>query len=352
MSVTVAVIGCGNISRYHFAGLEKCGARVKWVCDISPSAAAPWAQKFNAEHTPDYRRALADPGVDAVFVTLVSRLHREICLAAIDAGKAVVCEKTLSESAADSFEIASRARERGTLFYTSYMKRFIPAVEKAKELLPRLGKIMSSHIRAYQYWGDLWTAAPDKGFFHIPPGGVSQVRKNYGGGILVCGGSHILDLVCFMLGRPERLYASFYEPEGRDYDLRASALMEGPNGVVHYEALAHPLGKIGFLRDGWDEKLEINGFGGRLEILSAAWDHFKEKSSVLVHYDNTSGKSEEYRFDCVSPFERAVEFFCAQIERGEQGAQSEWTGYETDELIEQIKISGASRQAVTVPWKN
>ena len=352
MKVITGVIGCGNISRFHFAGLEKCGAQVKWVCDLNRDAAEPWAKKFGARYTADYRDIIADPEVNAVFITLISRLHKTICTMAIEAGKAVVCEKTLTESAQDSWDIVSQAKTRQTLFYTSYMKRFIPAMEKAKELLPGLGRILSTHIRAYQCWGNLWSTAPAEGFFHTPPGEASPVRKNYGGGILVCGGSHILDLVMFLLGRPDRLYASFHVPEGRDYDLQAAALLETANGIVHYEALAHPLKKIGFLRDGWDERVEINGLNGRLEVFSSAWDQVAAKSSLLVHYDNTTGNVIEYRFDAVSPFERAVAFFCCQIEQGRQGEQSIYTGYEVDELIEQIENSAATKQAIEIPWRN
>ena len=43
--INAAVIGCGNISKFHFSGLEKCGAGVKWVCDLNQAAAAPWAAK-------------------------------------------------------------------------------------------------------------------------------------------------------------------------------------------------------------------------------------------------------------------------------------------------------------------
>jgi len=351
MSVNVAVIGCGNISQYHFSGLDKAGAKVKWVCDLNPDAANSWAAKTGAKPTADYREAVADPEVDAVFVTLVSRLHKQICLAAIDAGKAVVCEKTLAENADDAWEIVERARRRGTLFFTSYMKRYIPAVQKAKELMPSLGRIVSTHIRAYQNWGDQWGAPPTEGFFHTPPGGMSMVRKNYGGGILVCGGSHILDLTLHLLGRPRRLYASMVEPEGRDYDIQAAALLETDNGVVHFEALAHPLRKIGFLRDGWDERVEINGTEGRLDLYSSNWTEFGSKPSLLVHYDNASGAATEHRFDAASPFDRAVAHYCAQIEKGEQGHQSLLTGYEADELIAHVKLSAASHQSVEVAWR-
>ncbi|MFA7160647.1 MAG: Gfo/Idh/MocA family oxidoreductase, partial [Kiritimatiellia bacterium] len=156
MNITAGVVGCGNISRFHFDGLEKAGVKIKWVCDLSPDAARPWAQKFKANYTADYMDIIRDPEVNLVDVTAISAIHKPVCLAAIRAGKAVVCEKTLAENARDALEIVQAAEKVQSIFYTSYMKRFIPAVEKAKELLPSLGRILSTHIRAYQGWGNLW----------------------------------------------------------------------------------------------------------------------------------------------------------------------------------------------------
>lgn len=351
MSLIAGVIGCGNISRFHFDGLEKAGVKIKWVCDLSQEPARPWAEKFGAGYTADYRDIVRDPQVNLIDVTAVSSMHKLMCLDAINAGKSVICEKTLAENAEDALAIVRQAEQKRIIFYTSYMKRFIPAVEKAKELLPLLGKIISTHIRAHQCWGNLWGDMPADGFFHAPVGGKSPVRKSYGGGILVCGGSHILDLVLFFLGRPQRLFASMYVPLGRDYDLQASVLLETGNGTVLYEALVHPLGQIGFLRDGWDERIEITGVNGRLEIFSSAWDKVDTKSSLLVHYDNNSGQAVEYRYAPVSPFARALAFFCGNIEKGTQGAQSRVTGYEADELIGHVQQSAARHQAVEIKWR-
>ena len=351
MGIMAAVIGCGNISRFHFSGLGRAGAKVKWVCDLDAEAMGPWAKQFGAQVTTDFREALADPEVDVVHVTLISSLHKRICLEAIAAGKAVVCEKTLAESATDSLEIVQAAETKGTVFYTSYMKRYIPAVAKAKELLPSLGRILSTRIQAFQQWGNLWEEIPSEGFFASGGSGKSEVVRRYGGGILVCGGSHILDLVLFLLGRPQRLYATQYQAPGLDYDLQAAALMETANGVVHFEALAHPLQHIGFLADGWDERVEITGTGGRLEILSAAWDQVETKASRLVHYDNATGQSTEFHFQPVSPFDLAVAQFCAGAAAGEQLGQSRVTGYEVDELIDHIRRSAAQGQALEIAWR-
>lgn len=351
MSVIVGVIGCGNISRFHFSGLEKAGATVKWVCDLNEAAARPWADKFGATYAANWQEIVADPAVQLVDVTTISAIHKPICLAAIAAGKAVVSEKTLATNADDALEIVSAAEAAQTIFYTSYMKRFIPAVQQAKAMLPSLGTIMSTHIRAYQCWGNLWDTPQTEGFFAVGPDGKSQLVKSYGGGILVCGGSHILDLIGFLLGRPTRLFASMTRPAGADYDVQAAALMETGNGVVHFEALAHPLDKIGFLRDGWDERVEINGTKGRLEIYSALWDDPEHKASMLVHYDNATGLATEYRYAPESPFDRAVAFYCANIARGEQGEQSRLTGYDVDELIAHLEQSASSGQALEVNWR-
>lgn len=351
MSINISVIGCGSISRFHFAAFEKNNANIRWVCDLNEAAAKPYANRFNAQYTPDYRLAVSDPQVDCVFVLTHSSTHKPICLDAIEAGKAVVCEKTLSENPADSLDIINASRRKKTIFFTSYMKRFIPAVVKAKTLLSEIGQVFSTHIRTYQPWGDLWSGGPEEGFFHKPENHASQVVQYYGGGILVCGGSHILDLVCYFLGRPYRLYASMIQPDYLDYDLLASAFLETLNGVVHFEAAAHPLTKIGFLRDGWDERIEINGTKGKLEIFSALWDAPYTKDSLLVHYDQASGMVREYRFGPVSPFERAVENFVHQVEAGHQGEQPDSTGYDVDLLISQVIKSASTQAAVEIDWK-
>lgn len=352
MSLRVGVVGCGGIARFHFTGLEQAGARVVRVCDVRPEAAAPWAAKFGAAASTDYREVTRDPAVEAVWVTTFSAYHKEICLDAIANGKAVVCEKTLAENPDDALAIVAAARAKKVLFYTSYMKRFIPAVEKAKALIPSIGRVVSMHIRAHQCWGELWSGNPPAGSFaHTPPGGKSEVVRRYGGGILVCGGSHILDLTGHFMGRPKRLFATQVKPADRDYDLQAAALLETEAGPVFYEALAHPLNGIGFLRDGWDERFEINGTAGRLELYSAAWDQFEHKASLLVHYDNATRESREYRYGTCSPFARACAFFVKQIGKKEQGAQPDTTGYDVDELIAHIGKSAREGRSVDVAYR-
>ena len=92
--VNVGIIGCGNISRFHHEGYAAAGARIAHVCDVRPEVAQGVASRYGARASTDYRAVLDDPEVALVSILLPASLHREACLAAIAAGKGVVCEKT------------------------------------------------------------------------------------------------------------------------------------------------------------------------------------------------------------------------------------------------------------------
>jgi predicted dehydrogenase len=351
--LTAAVIGCGNISKFHFSGLEKAGVTIKYVCDLNEATAAPYAQKYQAKYTADFMEIMADAGVDVVTIATFSGIHKKIALAAIAAGKAIICEKTLAINAADAWEITQAAQKAGTIFYTSYMKRFIPAVEKAKELMPRLGILLNGHFKGYQCWGNL--IEYDENLMKawgIKPGEPTWIKRNMGGGILTCGGSHVLDMMMNFFGRPQRVYATMKEVEHLDFELQATALFETKACPVIFDVMAHPLNKIGFLRDGWEEEFTITGNKGRLQIFSSTWDCPEYKASMLKYYNNETGEETEFRFAPCSPFDRAVAFFCANIAAGKQGEQSTLTGYEVDELIAAIQCSAASHTALNIAWRD
>lgn len=351
MTIKAAVIGCGNISKYHFSGLEKSQAQVKWICDLNRDAAIKWQSSTGAEYTADYRRIIEDKEIDLINLTCATSAHYQICMDAIDAGKAVICEKTLALNASDAYKIVSAAQKKGTLFYTSYMKRFLPAIEQAKQLIPELGKIIAADFRSCQGWGIPGDKVPSDGVFAVPAGGESFVRKAYGGGILVCGGSHILDLVGYLLGKPSSISAAINTPAGYDIDLNASMLLEIDSCPVYVLALAHPLKKAGYFNNGWDERFEINGINGRLEFYGPNWTDHTVNAPVLIHYDNRTGATTEYHYDACSPFDRAITAFCRDITAGQQQTQSSATGYYVDQLIESAKQSAAEGKKMLIDWK-
>ncbi|MBN2312126.1 MAG: Gfo/Idh/MocA family oxidoreductase, partial [Candidatus Hydrogenedentes bacterium] len=155
MPNTIGVVGAGGISNFHFAAFEQTGARVRIIADPNRANAQRHLDAFGAEYAADYAAVVSHPDVNTVAVFAPSPLHYEVSRAALEHGKHVICEKTLTLDPEQSFELGWLAEERGLCFYTSYMKRFFPAARRAKELMPRLGHIMSVYCRTYQGMGGI-----------------------------------------------------------------------------------------------------------------------------------------------------------------------------------------------------
>jgi predicted dehydrogenase len=345
----VGIIGCGMISRFHHEGFAKAGAKVALACDVRREAAEKVAALHGARAVTDWRAVVEDRGVDLVSVLTPARTHREICLAALGAGKGVVCEKTLSDGAQASFEIAQAAARKGAFLTTAYMKRFFPAAEKAKELLAGMGPVTSLYARTWQPFADLWRDPLDAAWLRKP----SHFTSNYGGGILVCGGSHILDLIHWFGGRPTRAFASQWTRPGLDFDMRTHAMLGLPEGgAAHLEAAWHPFARVGYERNGWDERLEINTPSGRLELFTVTWNEPEKNGALLVHEDAATGKVTEHRYPAVNPFHREMAEALRRFSEGEPAHPSAADGYVVDELLETLAASARQGAALPLRWKD
>ncbi|MDF1515841.1 MAG: Gfo/Idh/MocA family oxidoreductase [Anaerolineae bacterium] len=337
------IIGCGGISRFHFAGLAKAGADIAYIADLDKAAAEPYLQQFGARFTTDYRELVADPEVTVVSVLTNSRFHREMCLAALAAGKDVVCEKTMTENAAEAAEIVRAVQSGDALFFTAFMKRFFPAVVKARALLPKLGRLFSAQIRTYQPWGN---------YYEMTAGEVpGWVFEKYGGAVMKCAASHLLDLTFNLLGRPKNLYAYVdYIPES-NFDRKVTALFEYPEGLVaNFEAAVHPLKRIGYERNAWDEHIQINGVNGRLDLSIVQWDFPEHNPTLLVHYDNETETSTEYRFPAVNPFDIEMAAFYEHLVRREAAHPDVVDGFNVDYVIEMMALSHLEKKPLALDW--
>jgi predicted dehydrogenase len=110
--VKLAVIGLGPWGRETLTTLSRVpSVAVTGICDNYPAflkRAAELAPKAKAE--PDYRALLSSPDVEAVVVATPSHLHKDVVLAALQAGKHVYCEAPLASSLDDARAIAAAAK--------------------------------------------------------------------------------------------------------------------------------------------------------------------------------------------------------------------------------------------------
>jgi myo-inositol 2-dehydrogenase/D-chiro-inositol 1-dehydrogenase/scyllo-inositol 2-dehydrogenase (NAD+) len=137
-SLGIAVIGSGRAGMIHarnFAsGLE--GARLVAMVDPIPAAREAALRELGIDKGyPDYRQALADRAVDAVVVVTPTAYHREIVVAAAEAGKNVLCEKPMAMTADECSAMIAACESAGVKLQIGFMRRYHPDFLAAKEAL-------------------------------------------------------------------------------------------------------------------------------------------------------------------------------------------------------------------------
>jgi len=349
----IGVVGCGGISRFHFKAIAASGARVAVVSDLRAEAAAARAQEFSCRATADWHEVVASPEVELVHCCAPSPLHAEISRAALSAGKHVVCEKTLTLTEAESLELGRLAKAKGRILFVNYMKRFFPAVRKAQELLPRLGRLMSVHVRTHQPGPCDFFSGETHPFFSPGANGHSPIWTMSGGGVLTCAGSHLLDLLVLLGGKPSSVYGRRWLTPGHDAEYMFHGLLDLPGGAVgHLDCTWHPHSRIGFEGRGWDEAIEVIAAKGRLILRFPVWDAPERAAARLSFYDEAVQTWSEFAFDSVDPFVEAGKHFISQVAAGSQGPMDAFTGYRVDALISALQRSAASDRPVAMTWQD
>ena len=191
---TVAVIGCGRISdNAHFPALSKIDdVRIKYACDILIEKAEEKKEKYPKieQVISDYKIALADEEVDAVFVLTPNYAHYTITMDALKMGKHVFCEKPVTVSYDLSLEMAKEAEKQGKILNIGVCNRYQRSVEILRDMVEKgkFGKIY--HV--YCSFRDVRC---------IPGlGGAFTTKSQSGGGVLIDWGIHFLDLILYVLG--------------------------------------------------------------------------------------------------------------------------------------------------------
>lgn len=189
----IAVIGAGFISDYHVNGLRAAGAeRIEMLVGRSLSKTRARAKALGITQVEtDYRKVLANDAVDAVVIATPDATHKDIAIAALDAGKATLLQKPMALTSAQCLEILGAARRSSAPLTVSFMHRHFPEVRWLRTLLDegRLGRIHSIRLRnatAGADWAD-WFFSTD----------------NVSGGVVMQLGVHGIDLIEHLFGAIE-----------------------------------------------------------------------------------------------------------------------------------------------------
>jgi len=200
--VGVGLISVGWMGKLHTRAYQalptvytELGLRPRLVhaVDTAPDRAAYARDVLGyARASTDYRAVLADSDVDVVSICAPTGLHREIGVAAAEAGKPFWIEKPVGRDAKEAADVAAAARSAGIVTSVGYNYRHAPAVERVRELVINgdLGRI--TNVRAVFF----------NGYASEPKGALSWrfIRDLAGFGALGDLLSHVIDLVQYLLG--------------------------------------------------------------------------------------------------------------------------------------------------------
>lgn len=194
-------LGTGWIGRHRMAALAATGlADIVAVAEPDDAGAAEALALAPGAVRVDGLDALLDAGIDAVVIATPSAAHAEQSIAALEAGKAVFCQKPLGRTAAEVAGVVAAAERADLLLGVDLSYRHTAAMRAIRDLLQQraLGHVFGVDLLFHNAWG------PDKPWFYDP--------ALSGGGCVVDLGVHMVDLALWALDWPrvERVESRLY----------------------------------------------------------------------------------------------------------------------------------------------
>lgn len=216
--IDITLIGCGAIAEaFYLPALAKKGKLIRDVILVDRDEAQ--LAKLSARYpvrgtTQDYSELIGE--VDGAIIATPPHLHFEMAMAFLKLGIPVLVEKPLAESSTHAAHMISIARSSGAEILVNNTRRLFPSSQRVKEIID-LGTI--GRIGSLEYY--------EGGEFNWPTISGFYFNTNHAKGVLSDRGSHILDLVCWWLGKKPTLMSyrddSFGSPEAvASVDLRAN----------------------------------------------------------------------------------------------------------------------------------
>src|SRR5437868_361727 len=233
----------------HAKSLLDLKERVEVAYAFSPSVArrAAFAAKFPFPQCDRLETILADRSINVVLVLTPPNTHLDLVEKIAAAGKHVLLEKPLEVSTSKSEKLVKACEAAGVKLGVVLQHRFRPAVEKLRELLPSLGKLVSASAMIGNWRPQSYYDQPGRG-----------TRARHGGGVLLTQGIHTLDLLTWFAGEAKEVKAYWtttpvHRMETEDLACAALRFESGALGVVHATTTAYP---------GYPERIELIGTQG------------------------------------------------------------------------------------------
>lgn len=265
------IVGCGMIAEFHAEAVRAMkGGHLVCVQDVIEASARRVGGKFDVPWHTDLRAFMKEPGLDCVAVATPSGAHLEPVLAAVRAGKHVICEKPLEVTLERCDRMIAAAKKAGVTLAGIFPSRFSPAFRAAKDAVsagrlgtPTLGVAYIPWHRTQAYYDS---------------GGWRGTWKLDGGGALMNQSIHTIDLLQWLMG--DIVEISAYADclihkriEVEDIAVAALRFKSGALGAIVGTTAAYP---------GHPRRVEVAGSDGAIFIKDdnvVAWEFARESKA-------------------------------------------------------------------------
>jgi len=254
VTIRFAVVGCGTAANHiHLPLLRAAGVEVTVFASRSRGSAQSTCEGWGSGRVVDgWKDAVAADDVDAVLVATPNQQHREVAVAAIEAGKHVLVDKPIACTVAEADEMIDAAAASGVVLVPFQNTRFAPPFVAAHELVAagRIGAVTG--VRAAFGHGGPQAWAPRATWFFE--------AATAGGGCLIDLGVHAVDLVRAVTGDEVTHVTAILNGRAGDVETDAQLLLRmgtGGIGSIHASWSARP---------GPDHQLTIVGAEGTLHL--------------------------------------------------------------------------------------
>jgi predicted dehydrogenase len=250
-----AVVGLG-MGRTHCRDIRDAeGARLVAVCDRVPERIQRvLSQQPEVRGTESFDEILRDPDIDVVNICTPSGTHADMTVAALRAGKHVICEKPPDVTVEKVDAMIAAQRETGRKLQVIFQSRFEPLNRRIKQVIEegRLGRLVGVHGAVHWYRA--------QSYFNCP-GMWKGTWAMDGGGSLSNQGVHTVDLIQWLCGPVTEVYGQFgvfaHEIETEDKTVAVLSFENGAIGTLTTTTAAYP---------GLETELMLHGSKGSIVV--------------------------------------------------------------------------------------
>ena len=197
MSIKVGIIGCGKIAQVRHIPEYAANphAEVYGFYDINLDRAEALAKQYGGKAYASYEELLADPEIEAVSVCAANHVHAEISVAALKAGKHVLCEKPMAVTLEECEALVAAAEEAGKYLMIGQNQRLAKAHAKAKELIEQgaIGKVLTFRTIFGHGGPETWSIDPGSNVWFFDKTKAAM-------GAMADLGIHKTDMIQYVLG--------------------------------------------------------------------------------------------------------------------------------------------------------